>query len=152
MDIGQITQPAFVQTKKVPIAHSDFTAAAQTETLDIWTIPPKAVVVGVQCVVTETPDDDDGDLTNWNMEFGEDDTPDTDAFLTSHDYIADGAGTIYQTEGAALSGTQGRMYSVSASKNLTCKTTIAGAGGIQLDDAGINAGGWDVYITYIQHN
>jgi hypothetical protein len=144
---SSISLPVVVHREKVSIAHSDFTAAAANETINIWTIPANAQVLGVVCAVTETPDDVDGDLTNWSLEFGEDDTPDVDAFLTSHDYIADAPGVVESTRGAALTTTQG-MFSVSASKNLTCTATVVG---VTLDDADIDAGGWDVYITWIQH-
>jgi hypothetical protein len=144
---SSISLPVVAHVEKVSISHSDFTAAAATETITAWTIPASAQVLGVVCVVTETPDDSDGDLTNWSLEFGEDDTPDTDAFLTIHDYIADAPGVVESTRGAALTTTQG-MYSTSASKNLTCKATVVG---VTLDDADIDAGGWDVFITWIQH-
>jgi hypothetical protein len=144
---SNISLPVVVYAPPVSVAHSDFTAAAATETINIWTIPPKAQVLAVVCAVTETPDDTDGDLTNWSLEFGEDDTPDVDAFLTSHDYIADAPGVIESTRGAALTTTQG-MYSTSASKNLTCTATVVG---VNLNDADIDAGGWDIYITYVQY-
>jgi len=40
------------------------------------------------------------------------------------------------------------MYSTAAAKNLTCKATVVG---VLLNDADIDAGIWEVYISYIQH-
>lgn len=144
---SNITDASAAKVVKVAVAHSDFTAGAAAETINIWTIPAKAQILGVVCVVTETPDDSDGDLSAWSLQFGESTTPDTDAFLTNHDYIADAPGTIYTTKGALLVMSQG-MVDASASSNLTCRATIVGT---VLSDTDINAGAWDVYITYVQH-
>ena len=135
------------RTVTIPLAHSDFTAAGASETIEIWDIPPGAQVTGIVVQVKETPDDIDGDLTNWSLEFGEDATPDVDAFLTSHDYIADVPQTMESTRGAALTTTQG-MYSTEGITHLTCTATIVGT---TLDDADIDAGQWEVYVTYTQH-
>ena len=131
----------------VDIAHGDFTASAASETINVATLPANAQLVRCWVEVTETPDDSDGDVTNWSLEFGEDDTPDVDAFLTSHDYIADGAGVVEATFGAAIT-TAGGVYSVSASTNITCTATIVGD---TLDSADIDAGGWIFHYCYIQY-
>ena len=146
MSSAIVRAPVF-RKAKVSVAHSDFTAAAATETINIWTIPVDAQIMGVVCVVTETPDDTDADLTEWSLEFGEDDGPDTNAFLASHDYIADAPGVVESTRGVRLTTSQG-MLSTSATKNLTCTATVVG---VNLNDADIDAGGWDVYISYVQH-
>lgn len=142
-----VSQPYFLHAARVSITHASFTAAAASETINLMTIPARAQVVGVVCVVTETPDDDDGDLTAWSLEVGHDSGGgDVDAFLTSHDYIADGAGVVESTCGAALTTEQG-LISSTASCNLTCTATVVG---VTLNDAGIDAGGWTFYVHYIQ--
>lgn len=148
MKYGSASQPIAVLKTVVRVQHSDFTASDTTETIEIWNVPPRAQVIGVVPVLVETPDDDDGDLTNWSMEFGEDLTPDEDGFVTTNDYIGEDVGFIFSDEGACLSGGQGVMLSVSATTHVTATATIVG---VDLDDAGIVAGIWDVYITYIQH-
>jgi len=142
-----ISDSGAAKVVKLSVSHSDFTAGAANETINIWTIPARAQITGVVCVVTETPDDSDGDLSAWSLMFGESTTPDTDAFLTTHDYIADAPGTIYSTKGAALTLAQG-FVSASATSNLTCRAVIVGT---VLNDTDINAGAWDVYVTYVQH-
>ena len=144
---GKITKAPRLKVKRFSVLHSSFTAANTTETITVWAVPPAAQITGVVVRCKAKPDDSDGDLTAWCLEFGTSSGPDVDAFLTSHDYIAAAADSIESTCGVALTTQQG-MYSATASTNFTCTATIVGE---NLDDVNINAGDWEVYVTYVQH-
>ena len=147
MMTSSVTHVSKLKAVTVPLLHSAFTAAAATETINIWSIPAGCQVVGVVVRVIETPDDDDAVMTNWSLEFGTSVGADVDAFLTIHDYIADAPEVFESTRGVALTTSQG-MYSSTAAVNLTATATVVA---VTLDDVNIDAGQWEVYISYIQH-
>ena len=144
---SSVTRAPKLKTATVSVLHSDFTAGAASETINIWSIPVGCQVTGVVVRVIETPDDSDATMTNWSLEFGTSVGADVDAFLTSHDYIADAPEVFESTRGVALTTSQG-MYSSTAATNLTATATVVA---VTLDDADIDAGQWEVYISYIQH-
>jgi len=128
-------------THKVVLTYADLTAAATTQTIQIFptsgNVPVGTVVRFAGSNLTTAFDFSDASINSLLLEVGDD--GDTDRFLTQTEIAADGTEIIYKTTAASS-----QPYAYNTANAIDAFLTVAGGGSPLLNEA--TSGVVEIYL------